>query len=386
MLIDSLFALVAAAFPLPHLPPTEPDFILAGLPSGAIKLAIRNLPILVHFGAAGFFIAGVWAASRLYSSTSREVGLSSDRSGKAHSEITSELAAQFSLHDAKESASAASPNTAIDHDEAPVQTPPGDSSKPVNIAAFAPPTVAPGDDFYIQVVIHSPEQLADAKAVAEELDAATTLFKTVPLKLPLSHGDKVRIAIESRGAEIQSPDQEFMWRGYVAHVAYAARLPTRFGARKYKPLIRVFVNGAPAGIIELRLQAIPDSDGATSAPVAEKALRFNKVFLSYASADRPKVLDMVKMLKAQKIDYFHDLLSLEPGQRWKEEIYTQIAGCDAFYLFWSSNAKRSEWVIREATLALQNQRNSPDGIPHFLPIIIEGPPVVEPPPELSEFN
>src|SRR5258708_7337586 len=191
---------------------------------------------------------------------SREVKLISDRSGKTHSEITSEVAAQFSLSDGKESASTASPNTAIDHDEAPVQIPPGDSSKPVNIAAFAPPIVAPGDDFSIQIVIHSPEQLADAKAAAEALDAATELFKTVPLNLPLSDRDKVRITIEGRGAEIQSPDQEFIWRGYVAHVAFAARLPTRFGARQYKPLIRVFVNGAPAGIIELKLQAIPNSD------------------------------------------------------------------------------------------------------------------------------
>ena len=289
-------------------------------------------------------------------STSQEVKLSSDRSGKTHSEITSEVAAQFSLRDGKERASTASPNAAIDHDEAPVQIPPGDSSKPVNIAAFAPPTVAPGDDFYIQIVIHSPEHLAEAKAVAEGLDDATQLFKTVPLSLVLSNRDRVRITIEGRGAEVQSPDQEFIWPGYVAHVAFAARLPTRWGARQYKPLIRVFVNGAPAGIIELKLQAIPDSDGATSSPVVEKALRFKKVFLSFSSEDRPKVLDMVKMLRAQKIDYFQDLLSLEPGQRWKEEIYTQIAACDAFYLFWSSNAKRSEWVIREATLALQNQK------------------------------
>ena len=134
----------------------------------------------------------------------------------------------------------------------------------------------------------------------------------MPLILPLSDRDKVRITIEGRGAEIQSPVQEFVWLGYVAHVAFAARLPTRFGAQQYKPLIRVFVNGTPAGIIELKLQAIPNSDGALSSPVAEKALRFNKVFLSYASADRPKVLDMAKMLRALKIDYFQDLLSLEP--------------------------------------------------------------------------
>jgi hypothetical protein len=389
MLADSLFGF-AAAFPLPHLPPMEPDFISAGI--SQIRPAIRWFPVLVQFevlvqfGAVGLSFAGIWAASKLYSSTSREVKLSSGRSGKTHSEITSEVAAQFSLRDGKESASTASPNTVIDDDEAPVQIPPADSSKPVNIAAFAPPTVAPGDDFYIQIVIHSPEQLADAKADAEKLDAAAELIKTVPLSLPLSDRDEVRITIEGRGAEIQSPVQEFIWRGYVAHVAFAAMLPTRFGARQYKPLVRVFVNGAPAGFIELKLQAIPNSDGATPSPVAEKALRFNKVFLSYASADRTKVLDMVKMLRALKIDYFHDLLSLEPGQRWKEEIYTQIAACDAFCLFWSSNAKRSKWVIQEAKLALQNQSNSPDGTPHLSLIIIEGPPIAKPPRALSEFH
>ena len=166
MLADLLFGL-AAAFPLPHLPPMEPDFIPAGLPSGTIKLAIRNFSILVHFGAAGLSIAAIWAAGSLYLSSSSRGEAQFGSQWETHSEITSEVAAQFSIRTSKDFASTASPNTAIDHDEAPVQIPPADSSKPVNIAAFAPPTVAPGDDFYIQIVIHSPEQLADAKAVAE---------------------------------------------------------------------------------------------------------------------------------------------------------------------------------------------------------------------------
>jgi hypothetical protein len=54
MLADSLFGLVTAAFPLPHLPPMEPDFIPAGLPSGSsIKLAIGYFSILVNFGGGG---------------------------------------------------------------------------------------------------------------------------------------------------------------------------------------------------------------------------------------------------------------------------------------------------------------------------------------------
>ncbi len=67
MLADSLFGLVTAAFPLPHLPPMEPDFIPAGLPSGSsIKLAIGYFSILVNFGG------------RLLDFQSQEYGLPAD--------------------------------------------------------------------------------------------------------------------------------------------------------------------------------------------------------------------------------------------------------------------------------------------------------------------
>jgi TIR domain len=200
----------------------------------------------------------------------------------------------------------------------------------------------------------------------------------------LREGDQVRITLEGRGAEVQEPDQTFVWRGYPAQVAFGARLPTRLGERDYRPLVRVFVNGAPAGIMVLELKATLNVS-ANPSPVAQKVLRFNKVFMSYASADRAKVLGMAKMLRAQKIDFFQDILSLEP-ERWEKQIYKEIAQCDAFYLFWSSHAKESKWVIREAMQALQYQKDSIDEIPHFSPIIIEGPPIPEPPPELSEVH
>jgi hypothetical protein len=42
--------------------------------------------------------------------------------------------------------------------------------------------------------------------------------------------------------------------------------------------------------------------------------------------------------------------------------------------------------VKEAVLALNHQKNSTGGTPYFLPIIIEGPPIVEPPLELSEIH
>jgi hypothetical protein len=267
-----------------------------------------------------------------------------------------------------------------------VEAQPPASLKPVDFSAFAPPAVSPGDDFYIQIMLHSRAQLDEAKELAKRLEEISELFKSIPLHLPLKEGDEIRVTIDGRGAAIVDPEQTFVWRGYFAHLAFAVRLPGSMGERHYKPLVRIFVNKAPAGIMEIALTAAFNAADKVVLPVSQKALRFSKVFMSYASEDRAKVLDMAKMLRAQKIDFFQDLLSLEPGERWERHIHDEIATCDAFYLFWSSHAKRSEWVVKEAVLALNHQTNSTGGTPYFLPIIIEGPPIVEPPLELSEIH
>jgi hypothetical protein len=351
----------------------DPDIILV-----ARKVALPNISIFNAFGSLGLVATGVWAANKLLTSASREIKLLPARSGVVHRHVDSEEAAALSLAGTKDQAQA--PQSGAVADISPTDT------RQIDIAAFAPPKVAPGDDFYIQVVLLSPEQLSDAKALAEELEPGSELYRCIPLKVPIKKGDQIRVTLEGRGADILEGGQSFIWQGYVAHIAFAARLPARHGQRDYKPLIRIFLNSAPVGIIELKIKAILNSQSLDVAPVTEKALRFNQVFLSYASDDRVKVLEMAKILKAQKIDFFQDVLSLEPGQRWEQEIYKKIAISDAFFLFWSSNAKKSEWVMREALLALQYQKVSPDGAPYFMPIIIEGPPVVTPPRELSEIH
>jgi hypothetical protein len=66
--------------------------------------------------------------------------------------------------------------------------------------------------------------------------------------------------------------------------------------------------------------------------------RYTQAFVSYASSDRTKVLERVEMLHAQGIKYFQDVLGLEPGARWAQELYRHIDECDLFLLFWSTAA------------------------------------------------
>jgi len=80
---------------------------------------------------------------------------------------------------------------------------------------------------------------------------------------------------------------------------------------------------------------------------------------------------------------------MEPGERWEQQLYKEIDLCDLFLLFWSNNAARSEWVLREAELAVARQNASPDEEPDITPIILEGPPVPQPIPDFLkhlQFN
>ena len=100
---------------------------------------------------------------------------------------------------------------------------------------------------------------------------------------------------------------------------------------------------APAGPLEL---------------TGDKAIRFTRAFLSYASEDRAEVLKRAQMLNAAKIGFFQDILSLDPGDAWEPILLAEIDDCDLFLLFWSQAARASQWVAREVDHALERQRRN----------------------------
>lgn len=87
------------------------------------------------------------------------------------------------------------------------------------------------------------------------------------------------------------------------------------------------------------------------------------------------------MLTAAGIKFFQDVLDLEPGERWEPELYRQIDASDVFFLFWSRAAKESPWVEREWRYGLERKG---DGF--IRPVVIEGPPPVEPPETLRHLH
>ena len=84
--------------------------------------------------------------------------------------------------------------------------------------------------------------------------------------------------------------------------------------------------------------------------------------------------------------YFQDLMNLDPGDRWLRRLELGIDECDLFLLFWSSEAKSSEWVRQEVRYALERRGGDDLAMPEIKPVIIEGPPVVEPWEELAHLH
>ena len=109
--------------------------------------------------------------------------------------------------------------------------------------------------------------------------------------------------------------------------------------------------------------------------VCEK-VRLRSAFISYASADRAKVVARIQgiQLACPDMDLFFDAESLRRGEHWETRLYQEIAQRDLFYLFWSQNAATSDWVQKELRYAMAQKTAD-----YIEPIPLEGPESCPPP-------
>jgi hypothetical protein len=76
---------------------------------------------------------------------------------------------------------------------------------------------------------------------------------------------------------------------------------------------------------------------------------------------------------------------IEPGELWERRVYAEIERRDLFLLFWSSAARESQWVRKEAAHAVACRTRVDPNRPEIKPIILERPPS-EPWPELAHLH
>ena len=81
------------------------------------------------------------------------------------------------------------------------------------------------------------------------------------------------------------------------------------------------------------------------------------------------------------LDVFLDIVSIRSGEDWAKRLEHEIAQRDAFYLFWSAAASRSQWVEREWRAALRLK-----GLEAIDPVPLEPPQKAPPPGELGALH
>jgi hypothetical protein len=259
-------------------------------------------------------------------------------------------------------------------------------SDEVGCTVFAPPSAAPGETILVQVFVHLPEAADAARTVAEELDTAARRRAFRSLEAPIRAGSRLDFELQLPGLAIDDPVASLVWRQRTEAVQFGVTVPPDAPARSVIGTVSISVDSAPVGHVKFKLAIEPTATEAPSEPQGEEAHRYRFAFISYASKDRAEVLRRVQLLSAVGIRYFQDVLSLEPGDRWTQRIELGIDECDLFLLFWSSDAKGSEWVRQEVQYALTRKAGDDLTPPEIRPVIIEGPPIVKPWDELAHLH
>lgn len=257
----------------------------------------------------------------------------------------------------------------------------------VECSVFAPPEAGIGEDLLVQVFAHCPEQSAEAAVLARQFDPDSTKrgFRTLERIIP--RGTPLAFHLEIPTLVVDEPIQTLIWSGRAESVQFAVSVPP--GRRQGTAIgtVIVSVRSVPVGHIKFILKvSMEQAREPRPVPLGDQAQTYSMAFISYAAADRARVIPRVQMLRAMGIDFFQDVLDLEPGARWEQKLYGHIDACDLFLLFWSSAAKDSEWVMREVTYALKRKGGDDLAPPEIRPVIIEGPPIVPPPQILSHLH
>jgi hypothetical protein len=258
----------------------------------------------------------------------------------------------------------------------------------VDCSVFSPPSVTPDDMFLVQVFVHLPEQVEFVKENAQKFDPDAKQLGAKSLGVPIKRGSELTFHLSIPKLEVDEPIQQLSWNGRADSVQFGVTVPADITQKTVIGTVTVSQNMIPLGHLKFKLSIIPAASSISKDPqlVGEVARHYTKAFVSYSSKDRIEVLKRVQGLAVSGITVFQDILSLEPGDRWEQELYRNIDECDLFLLFWSTAAKESQWVLKEVLYALKRQGSDGLRSPEIIPVIIEGPPLVPPPPELQNLH
>jgi hypothetical protein len=237
------------------------------------------------------------------------------------------------------------------------------------------------------VFAHLPEKEKEVEATARVFDEDMVKRAIKSLDKRIERGSKLTFELKMDGANIENRLESLVWQGESTSVEFIVGIPAEYQKTNVFGKLFVSEDNVPIGHITFMLKVGVTGKAAVTENLAEtQAKKYKYAFISYASEDRKEVLKRTQVLSRVGLNFFQDLLSLEPGDRWAKKLYKEIDKSDVFFLFWSGAAKESEWVTKEWEYALELKQDTDEKPPEIIPVIIEGPPPAEPPGKLEHLH
>jgi hypothetical protein len=253
----------------------------------------------------------------------------------------------------------------------------------VHFAVTTIATVAAGSATVVNVWAYLDSQYEDTLARARRTTPGSEPRIQSQGPVRIARGTLVSLEVEISGISLRTNAGTILWVGEISNTTFAAEIPANATLGPHAGSLSVFVNGLQ--IARLHFLIVVGLSTSAEMTVAEKEDRYRRAFASYASADRNEVLARVQGIQkvAPDLDVFLDVLTLRSGEQWAPRLQQEITSSDVFYLFWSANAKGSEWVEKEWRYALESR-----GLEFIDPVPLVSPELVPPPPELAakHFN
>ena len=218
-------------------------------------------------------------------------------------------------------------------------------------SVFAPAEVKRASHMLVQVYLHLPKESESVQALAQETDKNAKRRDYIPLQCKLKKGDKVDVLLNIYGETLMmSEKKSVVWQGSFTKCSFDFFVPKDINVDELSCMAMLSVNGTPVG--EMRfITTVVEKPRQLNPEIFSK--QYQKIFISYAHQDEPKVEQMARAYKAQGVEYFFDRHYLQPGDIFPIKIREFIDSADLFILCWSANAANSDYVDLERKRALE---------------------------------
>jgi hypothetical protein len=255
----------------------------------------------------------------------------------------------------------------------------------LHFSISGPRSVVCDCSFIINIWAHLEEQRIEIlRREKETLPERPIQLKSIgPVKVET--GTTITFFLELDGFNIENHYESIYWNGDLSCVNFLVHVPETIKAGEKIGTVKISANGLTIARLHFNLLVQQEPITLKTESIPSSVNLIKSAFVSYSSKDKdlvyPRIHGMQKI--APYLEFKMDVKDLRSGSNWKNELRKLIENCDTFYLFWSKNAKESEWVEKEWRCAYNLK-----GIDFIDPVPLESPDDVPPPQELSDkhFN